>query len=78
MLLRYSIKVDRSTMRIFCKLINFYAFDYQQIKRLGQSFLYFENFYSLILADNNVIYLSLVIIYGNLVKYRAVTTQFFQ
>ena len=37
--------------------IDFNAFDLQKIKRVGQSFLYFDNFYSI------VIYLSFVIIY---------------
>ena len=38
------------------------AYDLQNIK---QSFYIFDNFYSLILEDNIVFYLSFVIIYGN-------------
>ena len=34
-------------------------------KKRGAVYLYFDNFYSLIFADNIVIYLPLVIIYGN-------------
>ena len=46
------------------------------IKSVGQSILYFDNFYSLILAyiRNIVIYLSFVIIYSNLLKKVAVIT----
>ena len=48
-------------------------------KRLPHSFyfiLYIDNFYSLILVDSIVVYLPIVIIdlYGNLLKYIAVTT----
>ena len=43
--------------------INFDEFYLQEIKRVGQSFKYFDNFYSLMLPDNFVIYLLLVIIY---------------
>ena len=39
---------------------------------IGAVYLNFDRFYSLILADNIVIYLSFVIIYGNLLKYVAV------
>ena len=54
------------------------AFDLQNIKRVGHAvFFYFVNFYSLILEDNIVFYLSFVIIYGNLLKYIADTTQIF-
>ena len=35
----------------------------------GAVFLYFDNFYSLMLADNFFIYLPCIIIYGNLLKY---------
>ena len=41
----------------------------------GAVLLYFDSFYSLILADIIVIYLSLVIIYGNLLKYLSLTAQ---
>ena len=44
------------------------------MKRVGQSF-YILTVFSLILADIIVIYLSFVIIYGNLLKYVAVTAQ---
>ena len=46
----------------------------QKIKSVGQSFLYLDNFYSLIsAADNSVIYLSFVILYGNNLKYTVIT-----
>ena len=48
------------------------AFDHQGIKS-GTVFLCFDNFYSFILANNIVIYLSFAIIYGNLLKYITVT-----
>ena len=51
------------------------AFDLQNIKRVEQSFIYFDSFYSLILANYIVIYLSLVIRYGNLLKYVTVIAQ---
>ena len=53
------------------------AFDLQEIKkRVGQSFSYFDIFYSLILADSIVIHLLFVIIYGKpLNKNIAVTVQ---
>ena len=44
-------------------------------KKSGQSFYVLTLFYSLISADIIVIYLSFVIIYGNLLKYVAVTGQ---
>ena len=47
-------------------------------KERGSLFLYFDSFNSLMLADNIVIYLSFVIIYGNLLKYIAVTAQLLQ
>ena len=46
-------------------------------KKSGAVFLYFDNLYSSILADNNVIYLPFVIIHGNVLKYIAVTAQIF-
>ena len=49
--------------------IDFDAFCLQKIKKERADFLNFDNFYSLTLPDNIVIYLSLVIIYGNLLKY---------
>ena len=58
--------------------IDFDAFYLQEIKRVGQSFYPFENCYSLILPDNIFIYLSLVIISGNLLKYITVPAQFLQ
>ena len=51
------------------------AFDLQNLKTMGQSF-YFDNFHSLILADNIVFYLSFII--GNLLKYIAVTARLLQ
>ena len=49
-------------------------------KKRGAVFLYFDNFYSLILEDNIVFYLSFSIIYGNLLKcmYIAGTAQILQ
>ena len=46
------------------------VFDLQKLKTkgVGQSFLYLDNFYSLILASYLVIYLSFDIINGNLLK----------
>ena len=44
------------------------VFDLQNIKRVGQSFYILTVFYSFILLDNVVNYLSFVIIYGNLLK----------
>ena len=43
-------------------------------------FLYFDNFYSLILADYIVIYLPCIIIrlYGNFLEYITVTSHFLQ
>ena len=38
-------------------------------------FLYFDSFYSVTLADNIVIYLSLVIIHGNLLNFMTVEIQ---
>ena len=58
--------------------IFFDAFYLLEIKRVGQSFYTFDNFYSLILPDNIVIYLSLVIIYANLLKYITVTAHLLQ
>ena len=40
----------------------FDAFDFQEIKKSGTVFLYFDNFYSSILADNIVNYLQFTII----------------
>ena len=54
------------------------AFDLQNIKKSGSVFLYFDKCYSLILTDNIVIYLSFVIIYGNLLQYIAVTAELLQ
>ena len=54
------------------------AFGLQNIKKSGAVFLYFEIFYSLILADNIIIYLSFVLIYGNHLKYVALTANFLQ
>ena len=42
----------------------------------GAVFLYFGSFYSFILAGKIVNYLSFIIIYGNLLKYVAVTMKF--
>ena len=53
------------------------AFDFQNIKRVGQS-LYYVSFYSFILADNIVIYFSFVIIYSSLLKHVTVTAHFLQ
>ena len=53
--------------------IGFDAFYLREIKKSGAVFLYFDGFYFLILPDNIVIYLSLVIIYGNLLKYITLT-----
>ena len=50
------------------------AFDLQN-KKSGAVFFYFDSIYSLILADNIVIF---VIIYGNLLKYIAATSQLLQ
>ena len=50
---------------------------FRVLKRVGQSFLYLKK-YSLILADNIVIYLSFAIIYGNLLKYITVTVPLLQ
>ena len=47
-------------------------------KKCGTVFLCFDNFYSFILADNIVIYMSFVIIYDNLLKYVSVTGQLLQ
>ena len=50
------------------------------ILNVSSLFLYFGNSYSLILADNIVIYLiylSFVIIYGNILKYIADTAKIF-
>ena len=58
--------------------IDFDALYLQEIKRVGQSFYTVDNFCSLILSDNIVIYLSLVIIYGNLLKYITVTVHLLQ
>ena len=57
--------------------IDFDAFCLQEIKRVRQ-FLYFDNFYSVLLQDNIDIYLSLAIIYGNLLKYITVTAHLLQ
>ena len=57
--------------------IHMYA-DYVSHSVSGAVFLYFDSFYSFILADNIVISLSFFIIYGNLLKYKAVTAQHFQ
>ena len=51
------------------------AFDLQNMIKSGTVFFYFDNFNSLILADNIVISLSFVIIYGNILKYISVTAQ---
>ena len=40
-----------------------------QYKKSGAVFLYFDSFYTFILADNSVVYLAFVIIYDNLLKY---------
>ena len=53
------------------------AFDLK-IKKSGAVFLRFDSFYSLILADNIIIYLLFIIIYDDLLKYVAVTGQFLQ
>ena len=53
-------------------------FDLLNIKKSGAVFLYFDNFYSLILEDNIVFYLSFVIIYGNILKYIAGTVLILQ
>ena len=53
------------------------AFDLQNIKG-GVVFTYFDILYSFIIADNFVIYLSFVIICGNLLKYIEVTAQLLQ
>ena len=62
-----SIKLQQKTEN---RRINFDAFDLQENKMRGTVFLFqFDNLYSLILADNTVIYFSFVIRYGNLQKY---------
>ena len=58
--------------------MDFDVFDFQKIRILRQNFfifffLNFDNFYPLILAD--YIYLSFIIIYGNLLKYTVVAAQ---
>ena len=55
--------------KTYNRKIDLDAFYLQEIKRVGQS-LYFDNFYSLILPDN-------IIIYGNLLKYITVTAHLF-
>ena len=53
------------------------AYDLQNIKKKsGTVILYFDKFYSLILEDSIVFYLSFAIIYGNL-KYIAGTAKIF-
>ena len=47
-------------------------------KKSGAVFLYFDNFYTLILEDKIVFYLSFVIIYVNLSKYIAGTAHIVQ
>ena len=65
-----------------CSIKNIYrqkdrgAYDLQNTKRVV--ILYFNNFYSLILEDNIVFYLSFVIIYGNFLKYIAARAQILQ
>ena len=55
------------------------AYYLQNINRVGQFFYILTVFiYSFILAAIIVIYLSVVIIYGNLLKYIAVTAQLLQ
>ena len=45
------------------------AFGLQEIKRVGQSFYFFDIFYSVILAATDIVfYLSFVIINGNVLK----------
>ena len=74
--------MHRLTTKLLHKIINKQkdrdVFDLQNIKKSGPVFLYFDHFFSLILADKNVIYLSFCIIYGNLLKYIAVTAQLLQ
>ena len=60
------------------RMIDFDAFYLQEIKGMGQSFYNFDNFNPLILPDNVVIYLSLVNICGNLLKYITVTAHHLQ
>ena len=55
--------------------IDFDAFYLQEIERVGQSFYILT---MIILPDNSVIYVSLVIIYGNLLKYITVTAHLLQ
>ena len=62
------LHINKNTIR----LTYFDAFDFQQIKKLGQS-LYNLTFLFFILVDNIIIYLALFIIYGSLLKCIAVT-----
>ena len=48
------------------KKINFNTFYLQEIKKSGADFLYFDIFFSLILRDNIVIYVTVVIIYSTI------------
>ena len=50
----------------------------KDIKRVGAVFIYFDNFQSLMLADNIDMYLSFVIIYGNFLKYITAIAQLLQ
>ena len=56
--------------------IDFDAFDLQK-KKSGTVFLYFDNFYSLLLADIVINYSSFVIIYGNRLKHISDSPIFF-
>ena len=47
-------------------------------KKSGTVFLYFDNFNSLFIPDNIAIYVSLIIIYDNLMKYITVTVHLLQ
>ena len=58
--------------------IDFDAFFLQEIKRVGQSFYILTIFYYRILPNNIVIYVSLIIIYDNLLKYITVTANLLQ
>ena len=53
------------------------AFVLQNIENNRVAFLYFDSFYSLILADNIVVYLKFVIIHVHvkILKYMAITAQ---
>ena len=58
--------------------IDFDAFDLQKIKKSVAVYLYIDHFYSLISADNILIFFVIrYYTYGNLLKYIAVAAKFF-